>query len=58
MVSYIGINVCLSTKNISAKIFDKARSLERETDIDSLPEDEMIRILDTTQQVGKLTAVI
>ena len=40
------------------KIFEKARSMEWETDTGTLPGDEMIRILTTTPQVGELTAVI
>lgn len=41
-----------------AKIFEKARSMEWETDTGILPGDEMIRILSTAPQVGELTAVI
>lgn len=41
-----------------AKIFEKARSMEWETDTGTLPGDEMIRILATAPQVGELTAVI
>ncbi len=41
-----------------AKIFDKARSMEWETDTGILPGDEMIRILTTAPQIGELTAVI
>ena len=40
------------------KIFEKARSMEWETDTGILPGDEMIRILSTAPQVGELTAVI
>lgn len=40
------------------KIFEKARSMEWETDTGTLPGDEMIRILATAPQVGELTAVI
>ena len=40
------------------KIFEKARSMEWETDTGTLPGDEMIRILSTAPQVGELTAVI
>jgi transposase len=41
-----------------AKIFEKARSMEWETDTGTLPGDEMIRILATAPQVGELTAII
>ena len=41
-----------------SKIFDKARSIEWETDNGTLPGDEMIRILSTAPQVGELTAII
>ena len=40
------------------KIFEKARSMKWETDTDTLPGDEMIRILATAPQVGELTAII
>ena len=40
------------------KIFEKARSMEWETDTGTLPGDEMIRILATAPQVGELTAII
>jgi transposase len=40
------------------KIFEKARSMEWETDTGTLPGDEMIRILSTAPQVGELTTVI
>jgi transposase len=41
-----------------AKIFEKARSMEWETDTSTLPGTEMIRILSTAPQVGELTAII
>lgn len=41
-----------------AMIFEKARSMEWETDTGTLPGDEMIRILCTAPQIGELTAVI
>lgn len=41
-----------------AKIFEKARSMEWETDSGTLPGNEMIRILATAPQVGELTAII
>ena len=41
-----------------SRIFDKARSMEWETDTGTLPGDEMIRILSTAPQVGELTAII
>ena len=41
-----------------AIIFEKARSMEWETDTGTLPGDEMIRILSTAPQIGELTAVI
>lgn len=41
-----------------AKIFDKARSMEWETDTGTLSGNEMIRILSTAPQVGELTAII
>ena len=41
-----------------AKIFEKARSMEWETDTGTLPGSEMIRILSTAPQVGELTAII
>ena len=41
-----------------AKIFEKARSMEWETDTGTLPGSEMIRILSTAPQIGQLTAVI
>ena len=41
-----------------AKIFEKARSMEWETDTKTLPGSEMIRILSTAPQVGELTAII
>ena len=40
------------------KIFDKARSIEWETDSGTLPGHEMIRILSTAPQIGELTAII
>ena len=40
------------------RIFEKARSMQWETDTSTLPGDEMIRILATAPQVGELTAVI
>lgn len=39
-------------------IFEKARSMEWETDTGTLPGSEMIRILSTAPQVGELTAII
>lgn len=41
-----------------AKIFEKARSMEWETDTGTLSGNEMIRILSTAPQVGELTAII
>ena len=41
-----------------AKIFEKARSMEWETNTSTLPGDEMIRTLSTAPQVGELTAII
>ncbi len=41
-----------------SKILMKARSMEWETDTDTLPGNEMIRLLTTAPQVGELTAVI
>ena len=41
-----------------ARIIDKARSMEWETDTGTLPGDEMIRILSTAPQIGELTAII
>lgn len=41
-----------------ARIFEKARSMEWETDTGTLPGDEMIRILSTAPQIGELTAII
>ena len=38
-----------------AKIFEKARSMEWETDTGTLPGSEMIRILSTAPQIGQLT---
>lgn len=40
------------------KIFEKARSMEWETDTGTLPGNEMIRILSTAPQIGELTAII
>lgn len=40
------------------KIFNKARSIEWETETGTLPGDEMIRILATAPQIGELTAII
>ena len=40
------------------RIFEKARSMEWETDHNTLPGDEMIRLLTTAPQVGELTAII
>ena len=40
------------------KIFEKARSMEWETDNATLPGTEMIRLLSTAPQVGELTAII
>lgn len=39
-------------------IFEKARSMEWETETGTLPGDEMIRILSTAPQVGEMTAII
>ena len=41
-----------------ARIFEKARSMEWETDTATLPGPEMIRILATAPQIGELTAII
>lgn len=41
-----------------SKIFEKARSMQWETDTGTLPGDEMIRLLATAPQVGELTAII
>lgn len=41
-----------------SKIFEKARSIDWETDTGTLHGEEMIRILSTAPQVGELTAII
>ena len=41
-----------------SRIFQKARSMEWETDTTTIPGDEMIRILATAPQIGELTAVL
>lgn len=41
-----------------SKIFEKACSMEWETDTGTLPGTEMIRILSTAPQIGELTAII
>ena len=41
-----------------SKIFQKARSMEWETDTATIPGDEMIRILATAPQIGELTAIL
>ena len=41
-----------------SRIFEKARSIEWETDNGTLPGDEMIRILATAPQVGEYTAIV
>lgn len=41
-----------------ARIIEKARSMEWETDTGTLPGDRMIRILATAPQIGELTAII
>ena len=45
-------------KELKIKIFNKARSMEWETDTGTLPGDEMIRLLATAPQIGELTAII
>ena len=46
------------TEECKAKIFEKARSMEWETDHSTLPDDEMSHILTTAPQVGELTAIL
>lgn len=48
----------VQAEEFKSRIFEKARSMEWETDTGTLPGDEMIRILSTAPQVGELTAVI